>query len=477
MTLYLVLPTDQSILHRFRGHDTEITSLDWIRFHNHSSTPATPAKPVRSATPVTPATPSDRTKIAARSRRKAQPIVDHGDMFDIHSYDYLENEFGTLSSNTMSDVSKHQLSFHSNEDFDFVEACQSLKEDILRPPKPEGEEYEVNKSEIPEFDGSDESDQSGYRSDEDVDVNDSLRPVELEGRTDAEADTLLSVVSASQEPFVWIWNVKTGAAFDKISLRSPHKTSDVKLQGKWEVIDLCRRVDKIWKNSQAWRLNGWTKKRSSPILRTEIWFDTLCRWWTISEATISSFHHKLFVIISNFRLTCTASKDTYKEKSIFNLAVDRNDHRLWAVSLKRSILCADAHDSEKTFMWNSTLAEKLYTICESPHDMNKWEFHFLPTAVQSLDDFRFRIAVAGKTRSVYTLDASNFSPFHMKTAVYANRIKAKVISVAWHPSSENLLAFSTAEGRVSIDHRTVHQSCCLRIKILSPHLGRRPWHK
>lgn len=47
------------------------------------------------------------------------------------------------------------------------------------------------------------------------------------------------------------------------------------------------------------------------------------------------------------------------------------------------------------------------------------------------------------------MDASNFSPKNMKTVVYANRIKAKVICVAWHPVSENLLAFSTAEGRVS----------------------------
>lgn len=44
----------------------------------------------------------------------------------------------------------------------------------------------------------------------------------------------------------------------------------------------------------------------------------------------------------------------------------------------------------------------------------------------------------------------------MKTVVYANRIKAKVICVAWHPASENLLAFSTAEGRVSVN--VIHNS-------------------
>lgn len=79
------------------------------------------------------------------------------------------------------------------------------------------------------------------------------------------------------------------------------------------------------------------------------------------------------VIIKKFnrRLTCTVLKDIYKEKLIFNFALNRKTQHLWAVSLKRSIVCTDLLNSDKTLIWCSTLAEKLYTIRESPHDMNK----------------------------------------------------------------------------------------------------------
>lgn len=73
----------------------------------------------------------------------------------------------------------------------------------------------------------------------------------------------------------------------------------------------------------------------------------------------------------NCRLTYTILKDDFKEKQIFNFALNRKSHHLWTVSLKRSILCTELSTPEKTLMWCSTLAEKLYTIRESPHDMNK----------------------------------------------------------------------------------------------------------
>lgn len=71
-------------------------------------------------------------------------------------------------------------------------------------------------------------------------------------------------------------------------------------------------------------------------------------------------------------MSCTILRDTFKEKLIFNFALDRKTQHLWAVSLKRSIVCTEFVEPEKTLMWNSTLAEKLYTIRESPHDMNKY---------------------------------------------------------------------------------------------------------
>lgn len=212
-----------SILHKLRGHDTEITSIDWIKLNSN---------------PV-PALPVARPQKVAKSRRKPQPIVDNNDMFDIYSFDYLENEFGTLSNfnsvkNTQEEP-KQQLNIQNNEGFDFVEACQSLKEDILRPNNQEGdEENEVHHSEIPELctDGS-----SDCHSEDFVDVNDPQRQSDLEDNADNESpritsDSILCIATASREPFVWIWDLNVGSALEQITFKSTQKSSDVKFQGK-----------------------------------------------------------------------------------------------------------------------------------------------------------------------------------------------------------------------------------------------------
>lgn len=158
-------------------------------------------------------------------------------MFDIYSFDYLETEFGVLSdSNPIVEEPKPQVDIQNNEEFDFAEACQSLKEDILRPNKPEADEQnEVHQSEIPEAVTSDGSE----RSEDFVDVNDTLRQLALEDGDHLESpiiksdsDSILSIVTASREPFLWIWDLNSGAALEKITFKSSQKASDIKFQGK-----------------------------------------------------------------------------------------------------------------------------------------------------------------------------------------------------------------------------------------------------
>lgn len=158
-------------------------------------------------------------------------------MFDIYSFDDLHDEFGTISDVNPIPEEPKLLSIQSSEGFDFVEACQSLKDDILRPNNPEAdEETEVHKSEIPEFD-SDDSHQSDCPSEDFVAVNDSLRQLDLKDRDDespriqSESETVLALATASREPFVWIWDLNSGAALEKISFKSSQKASDIKFQG------------------------------------------------------------------------------------------------------------------------------------------------------------------------------------------------------------------------------------------------------
>lgn len=354
--------TDLSILHKLRGHDMEITSIDWIQLKNTASTPAVRAKKV------------------AKSRRKPEPIVDSGDMFDIYSFDYLENEFGTLSNvNPSQEEARLHMSTQNNEDFDFVEACQSLKEDILRPNNPENDdESEVQPSEIPEV-GASGSDPSDCRSDEFVDVNDSLRQLDLTDRAiqsprrQTDVDSVLSVVTASREPFMWIWNLNSGAALEKIPFKLPQKASEVKFQGMshGNIVGGLR----IQNIEFTFRLGLTARWMDEKTLVTNSPNGDLIKYAV--SLTDNKYENQHFLLIGSdtmnltFRLTYTAVRDTFKENLIFNFAVDRTNKHLWAVSLKRSIVCTDLLAMDKTLMWNSTLAEKLYTIQESPHDMNK----------------------------------------------------------------------------------------------------------
>lgn len=176
-------------------------------------------------------------------------------MFDIHSFDYLEMEFGVLSNNVniakdnSYEEPKQQLTAQHNKEFDFVEACQSLKEDILRPINAEGDEdSEVHHSDIPTL-GTDDS--SEGRSDDFVDVEKTESSVVDVEKTDSSvvkidsedvgdeksgiksvADTTLCIVTASREPFMWIWDLNVGAALEKVAFKMSQKASDIKFHGE-----------------------------------------------------------------------------------------------------------------------------------------------------------------------------------------------------------------------------------------------------
>lgn len=173
-----------------RGQDSEIVSLQWTLIESPPiSTPTptptptplplplkqkidsiqssvsedtlkvpTPSKlltPSKSASTAPKSPINDRaTKRANKNRRDApKPIVDAGDMFDIHSFDYLEDEFGAISSNSRRNAparghsnknnddddnydneqqaaSERSKSITNNENFNFIEECQTLREQI-----------------------------------------------------------------------------------------------------------------------------------------------------------------------------------------------------------------------------------------------------------------------------------------------------------------------------------------------------------
>lgn len=63
--------------------------------------------------------------------------------------------------------------------------------------------------------------------------------------------------------------------------------------------------------------------------------------------------------------------------------------------------------------------------------------------------FYYRIAIAGNNKRINILDLSTLKRDNVEIQSLTSKIQGKVLALAWHPTNENLLSFSTNEGRVS----------------------------
>lgn len=251
-----------TVLQRLRAHDTEIVSLEWMRI-----TPDD-AQPIEIPIEPRPIKRAECRKPSTLRRDAPQPIVDDGDMFDIHSFDYLEDEFGTISkplrSGDVADLSiDSDISVgtgkgivNDNANFNYVEACESLRdqmvgerEDAEKESRPDDECSAVNMSDIQRAvtegaigDGSivisesdnevvsaevddvaKDSNRSTIGSSHDVnefnDLENALNELEI---ADIKASGSIYLASGAQESFVVIWDVSDGSISDKLQLKVQH---------------------------------------------------------------------------------------------------------------------------------------------------------------------------------------------------------------------------------------------------------------
>lgn len=260
------------IVHRMRGHDKTITSLDWMRFQVDAPVPeAVPDVPVAAAevavettasaqpdeaSPV-PASAVERraplvahastsspsaaaTAREAKLRGQLKPIVESDDVFDIYQYDDDADKFGIVTQpHGCANAAEHEAEAErlrmlsveekavGNDHFDFVEACQNLKEDILQAVSPGGSpaaraERSVGDGEEQEGDTPTRAELSPTLALERLSLNDGET---LEVEADASVldangkQSAYYLVSGAVEAVVWIWDVTSGAAVQKIELR------------------------------------------------------------------------------------------------------------------------------------------------------------------------------------------------------------------------------------------------------------------
>lgn len=248
-------------MQKLRGHDSEIVSLQWTKIKPSSDKeikcnfPSIPDAVAKASKAVpSPSKPKfDKTSEKKQTRREApKPIVDAGDMFDIHSYDYLEEEFGTISyanRETQNDFIKNNKPNPTNENFNFVEECQTLREQISagNQSDSDGDQTAVNMSDIrnmmkakaavvdDSIELSDDSDNSAgiddfsnrstigssHNTTEIAELEDVIKDLNSD---EAKMNGVVYLASGAQEAFVVIWNPETGSICDKIPLRSQGRT-------------------------------------------------------------------------------------------------------------------------------------------------------------------------------------------------------------------------------------------------------------
>lgn len=255
--LILVVDLKKSaVLQKLRSHESGIVSLEWMRITIDN------AQPIEIPVESVPFARFDNQRwIPGRDAPK--PIVDEGDMFDIFSFDYMEEEFGTISKPARrKDTEESEIDAESvvgtgkgivkEDDFNYDEACVSLRQKIVgesmdteEKPLPkvdcppanvsevnriladftitdESEEEHKADNGIKEIDPANASTRSTIGSTQDVAEFADIENELTEMKTTVEKAGRIYLASGAQEPYVTIWDVNEGTVSDKLKLKVHH---------------------------------------------------------------------------------------------------------------------------------------------------------------------------------------------------------------------------------------------------------------
>lgn len=374
-----------NIMGRFREHDAEITCLDFIVIEKKQQAPA-----------------------------KINPPAAADDMFDIYSYEKVENEFGVYretvedrSDDEETNEAEFQEKVHTTTDFDFLEACSSLKETILSGKDDEMEvgiskgagkfednrdKYGLENTKDPSPDLSMDSNPSSHTP---VLTEESLNYFEEHQRLKdfvvvPKENDLVVLASGSRENVVWLWNVNEQKPLHKIK---------------------------------------WHPKAKSALPSTF----TNVLW--LNQETLLTTDNNGDIIEYKIRFEGKAVKDEKKKtrfnaRGIISFCKFSDSSSLWLSSIHRNISCLNLVNNEKTVSLD-TLQIRIHCIVENPLDSHI-------------------IAVCGNDKRLCLWNTSEANHHTITLKPFMNKVQTGILALSWHPEKDNLIAFSTREGRIAI---------------------------
>lgn len=395
--LVLLIAYDKmEIVAKLRGHDTEITSLDWMYL---SMKPP----PVEADSKV--------------SLEKLIASTDTSDCFDIY-VDNVDTEFGvyesaveTCSDDEETNQSEFQEKILNNSNFNFLEACNNLKGDILaeetKGETSEGtfeenkEQYGVKNETNPSCDESLESNASSRTP---VLTEESLNFVEEAQRMKdfvivskeevAQVDDIPVLASGSREQVAWLWDVNEKTSFCKI---------------KWH-----------------------PKTRPSlPAPFTNVlWIDE--QTILVTDGNGDIIEYKVSLDVNTKTLTAKEQKEKkFDAKGVLNICKSDDSSVLWTSSIHRHISCLSLKQTLEKIVSLDTIQLRIHYIVENPIDSNV-------------------IAIGGNDKRICLWNTSEASSTAISLRPFMNKIQSCVLCLSWHPEKDNILAFSTREGRIGV---------------------------
>lgn len=380
---------------RLRGQDSEITSLDFMVF---------------------PVIPKDSTKINNVKRAVKQSVpVDDSDIFDIYKTDKIEDEFGAFQENVEdrsddeeTNEAEMKEKVHNTTDFNFLEACSDLKYQILcrdgensAPGNRNSgtfddnkEQYGMKNEDTPSVDVSIASNRSSHTpvfTEESLNyIDECQRLKELDDKSKDEDIVVLA--SGSRECVVWLWDIIEHTALHKI------------------------------------RWHPKAKNLLPAIFTNVLWLNKEILLFTDNNGEV--VEHKIKFDERNKKVTDQRQKRTYDVKGVLNICKSNDSSLLWMSSIHRHICCLETQNLTKIISLD-TLQIRIHYIIENPIESNV-------------------IAIGGNDKRLCLWNTSDASRHMITLKPFMNKIQSSILCIAWHPEKDNILAFSTREGRVGI---------------------------
>ncbi|XP_038213389.1 uncharacterized protein LOC119833454 isoform X2 [Zerene cesonia] len=343
-----------------------------------------------------------------------ESIVQEDDMFDIYK-DHEEDEFGHRKYKPEMIVVKTKK--EKDTESDFLADCMKLKEDLLKIKNASEDTIEDL------VDAMDKAHVSQEISEKDLPSEEKSDKVEVSCHPHKHL-----LASIGKQGGVRIWS-KSGKLVASCAVATFAKNQKSKIPA-WATL--------LWYKAETLLI---ADGKSQLLTCNPLKLDCKNKLeWKVEH----SLHKRgLFCIASNApkmqsskTISTEQSTDSSENASseIFKNKVNEEDWIIWSASQDRNLVCYSVEKHEALAMYNSC-GGYVYDIESCPYDARQ--------VAISVGDGAVRIWEAD-------IDEDDPKLFRGTVYTYWQNVQGKVLTIAWHPTSENLLAFGTAESRVGL---------------------------